>query len=113
MHNYAWGWPIRAIRMNPAHWPRNYGIKSGAADMLRYVLINIVPAAWRQLCSALWRDYVGYFKVGSMVTGDWGGTFPGHVKNICWPATQESMLFGANPARKISRAASASYLPFQ
>ncbi|MCX7217863.1 MAG: beta-lactamase, partial [Burkholderiales bacterium] len=107
MRNYAWGYnqANQAIRMNPgALAAPTYGIKSSAADMLRYVQVNIdasglAPTMQRALAAT----HVGYFKVGSMVQGLGWEQFPYPVTLAhLLDGNSEGMIFDANPAQKIS-----------
>ncbi len=107
MRNYAWGYnqANQAIRMNPgALAAPTYGVKSSAADMLRYLQVNIdasglAPTMQRALAAT----HVGYFKVGSMVQGLGWEQFPYPVTLAhLLDGNSEGMIFDANPAQKIS-----------
>lgn len=73
MVNYAWGYnkENKPIRVNPGVFDaETYGVKSSAADMVRYMQANIAPD---QLTGPIQRavaaTHVGYFRVGGMVQG--------------------------------------------
>lgn len=73
MAHYAWGYDKtnKAVRVTPGVLDAQaYGVKSSAADMVRYVQANIAP---EQLDTPLRRavqgTHVGYFKAGPMVQG--------------------------------------------
>lgn len=72
MDRYAWGTKgNRAVRVNPAVFAdETYGVKTSAADLIRFVDVNIAPdkldAPMRRAVEA---THVGYFKIGAMVQG--------------------------------------------
>jgi beta-lactamase class C len=73
MQDYAWGYNSanKAVRANPDVFEaETYGVKSSAADMIRYVQANIDPgqlaAPWRQAVAC---THTGYFKIGDTVQG--------------------------------------------
>ncbi|MCW5688549.1 MAG: beta-lactamase [Pseudolabrys sp.] len=72
MDRYAWGYKgSKAVRVNPAVFAdETYGVKTSAADLIRFVDINIAPdqidAPMRRAVEA---THVGYFRVGAMVQG--------------------------------------------
>ncbi|MFZ6749945.1 class C beta-lactamase [Undibacterium sp. Ren11W] len=107
MGNYAWGYnrANQAIRMNPgALAAPTYGVKSSAADMLRFVQVNIDASGLEPTMQrALAATHVGYFKVGTMVQGLGWEQYPYPVTlEHLLAGNSESMLFDANPAQKIS-----------
>lgn len=106
--NYAWGYnrEHKAIRVNPGVFANEaYGVKSTAADMIRFVQVNIDPS---QLAGPMQRavagTHVGYFQVGEMVQGLGWEQYP-------YPITLERLLAGnsvtmimePNPARRLDR----------
>ncbi|MBZ2207873.1 class C beta-lactamase [Massilia soli] len=95
MPSYAWGYnrDNKAIRVNPGVYADEaYGVKSSAADMLRFVQLNLDPG---QLAGPLQRavagTHVGYFQVGDMVQGlGW--------EQYAYPVSLERLLAGNSPA---------------
>jgi beta-lactamase class C len=105
--NYAWGYnrANQPTRVNPDVFDAEaYGVKSSAADMIRYVQTNIDPdqlaAPMRRAVEA---THVGYFEVGAMTQGLGWEQYP-------YPVTLERLLAGnaqgiitdANPAKQIA-----------
>jgi beta-lactamase class C len=72
MARYAWGYrDDQAIRVQPGPLDAEaYGVKSSAADMLRFVEANLdpsqLPAPLRQ---AIATTHLGYYRVGDMTQG--------------------------------------------
>lgn len=71
MQDYAWGYNSanKAVRANPDIFEaETYGVKSSAADMIRYVQANIDPgqlaAPWREAVAC---THTGYFRIGDTV----------------------------------------------
>ncbi|WP_374757627.1 class C beta-lactamase [Jeongeupia sp. HS-3] len=73
MADYAWGYDKanKPIRVNPGMFDAEaYGIKSTAADMARFVQVNIDPGKLEgPMRRAVEGSHVGYFKIGDMVQG--------------------------------------------
>ncbi|CAA0127112.1 Beta-lactamase [Mycolicibacterium vanbaalenii] len=73
MGGYAWGYDAdnRPTRVSPGVLDAEaYGVKSTAADMLRFVEANIAPAGLEApMRDAVEGTHVGYFKVADMVQG--------------------------------------------
>lgn len=95
MGNYAWGYnrDNKAIRVNPGVFDAEaYGVKSNAADMLRFVQLNLDPG---QLTGPMRRavagTQVGYFQVGEMVQGLGWEQYP-------YPISVDRLLAGNSPA---------------
>ena len=91
MGRYAWGssqsgQPVRAGR--GAVDAQSYGIKSSAADMIRYLEANIDPSRLAGPARRAVEDsQVGYFRVGAMIQGlGW--------EQYRQPVTLESLLAG-------------------
>ena len=89
--NYAWGYnrANKPVRVNPGVFDAEaYGVKSSAADMIRYVEANIAPG---QLAAPMQRavesTHVGHFEVGAMVQGLGWEQYP-------YPTTLERLLAG-------------------
>lgn len=107
MGDYAWGHnqANKPVRVNRGPFDLEaYGIKSGSADMVRYMQANIdpsqLPAAMR---AALDCTHVGYFQVGEMTQGlgweQYRGT-PTLQRLQAGNSTDISMK--PNPAKKIA-----------
>ena len=73
MENYAWGYnkANEPIRLDPGVFDAEaYGVKSTAADMIRFVEANIRPETLETpIRRAVEGTHVGYFKIGEMVQG--------------------------------------------
>lgn len=95
MASYAWGYnrDNKAIRVNPGVYADEaYGVKSSAADMLRFVQLNLDPAALAEpMRRAVAGTHVGYFQVGQMVQGLGWEQYP-------YPVSLERLLAGNSPA---------------
>jgi beta-lactamase class C len=89
--DYAWGYDKdeKAVRVNPgALDAETYGVKSTAADMIRFVQINIDPSALAEpVRHAVVGTHRGYFKVGEMVQGLGWEQYP-------YPVSQDQLLEG-------------------
>ena len=67
--DYAWGYTSKGqqIRMAPGMLSDTYGIKTTAADMIRFLQENIDPAGLPEsLQQAIVRTHTGYFHAGPM-----------------------------------------------
>ncbi|HEX3848718.1 MAG TPA: class C beta-lactamase [Steroidobacteraceae bacterium] len=89
--DYAWGYDMdeKPVRVNPgALDAETYGIKSTAADMIRFVQINIdLGALAEPMRHAVVGTHRGYFEVGEMVQGlGW--------EQYSYPASQDHLLEG-------------------
>lgn len=89
-----------------------YGIKSSAADMVRYIEINMQPETLEpSLRRAIEGTHVGYFKVGPMVQGLGWEQYPYPVPlDRLLAGNSDNMVFGPNAAMalKSTRAAGAT-----
>jgi beta-lactamase class C len=98
MTDYAWGYDKadQPVRVRPDVFDaETYGVKSSAADMIRYVQANIAP---REIASPMARaiecTHVGFDRVGEIVQGlGW--------EQLRGPFTLERLL-DANSARMIN-----------
>jgi beta-lactamase class C len=93
MADYAWGdREGKPVRVNPGPLDdETYGIKSTAADMIRFVQANIDPSGLEvALRRAVAATHVGYFRVNGMVQGLGWEQFP-------YPLSRE-LLLGGNAA---------------
>jgi len=110
---YAWGYneANQPIRMNPgAFADEAYGVRSTAADMIRFVQLNIAPDALPQpLRLAVQGTHVGYFKVGGMVQGlGWEQyPYPVTLKNLL-AGNSETIIWDAHPAKRLTGKAPAT-----
>jgi beta-lactamase class C len=73
MKDYAWGYSKanKPIRVNPGVFDAEaYGVKSTAADMIRFVAANLRPETLEApVRRAVEGTHVGYFRTGEMVQG--------------------------------------------
>ncbi|WP_183443287.1 class C beta-lactamase [Pseudoduganella violacea] len=111
--SYAWGYnkDNKPVRVNPGAFDAEaYGIKSTAADMIRYLQANIDPS---QLDAAARRavdgTHVGYFEAGAMVQGLGWEQYP-------YPVSLERLLDGnssamVREAKPVKRIASPAVAP--
>ena len=107
MGRYAWGYTSdnEPIRVSPGAFDAEaYGVKSTAADMIRFVEANIrTERLDRPMRRAIEGTHIGYFKIGEMVQGlGW--------EQFGYPITLErllagnssTMMFQPNPATRIT-----------
>jgi beta-lactamase class C len=91
MGNYAWGYnkADTPTRMTPGVLAAEaYGVKTSAADLLRFIEINIRPETLSMpLRRSIEATHVGYFKVGEMVQGLGWEQYP-------YPIALDSLLAG-------------------
>lgn len=91
MARYAWGTKKagKKVRVTPAVLDAEaYGVKTSAADLIRFVDYNIHPDTLEPaLRQAVEGTHVGYFKVGEMVQGLGWEQYP-------YPVTLERLLAG-------------------
>lgn len=108
MPRYAWGYnrENKAIRVNPGVFANEaYGVKSTAADMIRFVQVNIDPG---QLAGPMQRavagTHVGYFKVGEMVQGlGWEQyTYPISLERLL-AGNSAAMIMEPNPSTRLEQ----------
>jgi beta-lactamase class C len=103
---YAWGYNKngKAVRVTPAVFDAEaYGVKSSAADLIRFVESNIRPETLEPaLRQAVEGTHVGYFKVGEMVQGLGWEQYP-------YPVALEQ-LFAGNSATMSMRPNAATQL---
>ena len=91
MDDYAWGYNAdnEPIRVNPGVFDAEaYGVKSSAADLLRFVEANIAPNDLEApMRDAVQGTHVGYFKTGDMTQGlGW--------EQYSYPVTLDRLLAG-------------------
>jgi beta-lactamase class C len=89
--SYAWGYDSEnaPTRVSPGALDAEaYGVKSTAADMLRFVEANIAPSALEPpMRDAVEQTHVGYFKVADMVQGLGWERYP-------YPVSVDQLLAG-------------------
>ena len=109
---YAWGHDKagREIRVNPGVLDAQaYGVKSTAADMIRFVEANLQPQllapAMRQAVQA---TQVGYFRAGALVQGLGWEQYPGPVKlEILLAGNSSTMALDPHEAAPVEGATTA------
>ena len=91
MADYAFGYAKddRPIRVNPGVLDAQaYGVKSTAADMVRFVELNMAPTGLeRKLQRAIVATHTGYYRVGPMTQGLAWEMYP-------WPTALDPLLEG-------------------
>jgi len=91
MPRYAWGYSRtnQPVRVNPGPLDAEaYGVKSSAADMIRFVQLNLRPAALEPaLRRAVELSQTGYAKIGDMTQGLGWEQYP-------WPIKLDQLLAG-------------------
>ena len=99
MAEYAMGYlDDKPHRVSPGPFDvETYGIKTTAADMIRFVQANIDPSALEPaLRLAIAATHIGYFQAGTLTQGlGW--------EQYRWPVSREALL-GGNSAEMIGRA---------
>lgn len=109
MADYAWGYnqENKAVRMNPGILAMQaYGVRSTAADMIRFVQANIAPEGLAEpMRRAVEGTHVGYFKVGPMVQGLGWEQYPYPVSLATLLAgNSQTMAWEPNPATRLNPA---------
>lgn len=88
---YAWGYSRtnQPVRVNPGPLDAEaYGVKSSAADMIRFVQINLRPGSLEpSMRRAVELTQTGYAQVGPMVQGLGWEQYP-------WPVPRDQLLAG-------------------
>jgi beta-lactamase class C len=107
MSAYAWGYDKAGepIRVHPGVFDAEaYGVKSTAADMIRFVKANISPDRLdASMRNAIQSTHIGYFASGELVQGIGWEQYP-------YPVTLDRLLAGnsdamtlqSNPARQVA-----------
>lgn len=101
---YAWGDKDgRPIRVNPGLLDAEaYGVKSSAADMIRFVEANIDPSRLDPpLRRAIEGTHVGYVRVGPMVQGLGWEQYPDPVSLERLQAGNAAAMLQAQPAERL------------
>ncbi|HEV7370929.1 class C beta-lactamase [Arenibaculum sp.] len=107
MGDYAWGYRAdRPVRVSPGMFDAQaYGVKSSAADMIRFVEANIRPDTLDDtIRRAVEGTHVGYFSVGGMVQGLGWEQYP-------YPVTLERLLAGNSRTMAMEANAAAAVIP--
>jgi beta-lactamase class C len=105
--DYAWGYDKadKPVRVNPGLLGEEaYGIKSTAADMIRFVQANIEPGRLDgPVRRAIEATHLGHFRVGPMVQGlGWEQyPYPVSVERLL-SGNAAGMIFAANPAERLA-----------
>ncbi len=106
MANYAYGYSKedKPIRVNPGVLAAEaYGIKTGSADLLRFVEANIGYQGDEAVKSAIALTHTGFYSVGDMTQGlGW--------ESYAYPVTEQTLLAGnssaviynANPVKPVA-----------
>jgi beta-lactamase class C len=106
MGDYAWGYnqANKPGRMSPGPLAaETYGIRSSAADMVRYLQANIDPGKLETpLRRAVEGTHVGYFNIDGMVQGlGWEQyPYPVSLKEL-QAGNSQTMIWEANPAHAL------------
>lgn len=106
MDNYAWGYDDgdAPVRVNPGVLDAEaYGVKTSAADMLRFIEANIAPDTLEpHLRDAVEGTHIGYFEVGEMVQGLGWEQYPYPVSLDRLQAGNSVAAMKPNPATSIT-----------
>jgi beta-lactamase class C len=106
MADYAWGYNSanKAVRVNPGVFDAEaYGVKSSAADMIRFVQANIDPSQLAQpMRQAVECTHTGYFQIGDTVQGLGWEQYRAPVRLAQLQAgNSEKMSRGLSPATRL------------
>jgi beta-lactamase class C len=106
MADYAWGYNSanKAVRVNPGVFDAEaYGVKSSAADMIRFVQHNIDPGQLPEpMRRAVECTHTGYFQINDTVQGLGWEQYRAPVSLARLQAgNSEKMSRGANPATRL------------
>lgn len=106
MPDYAWGYnrANRPVRVNPGVFDEeSYGVKSSAADMIRFVQANLDPAGLAPpLRRAIEGTQVGYFQAGPMVQGlGWEQYRPPFALADLLAGNSDKIIREANPVSRL------------
>lgn len=107
MGHYAWGYDQanQPVRMQPDIFDAQaYGVRTTAADMIRFVQANIAPQRLAEpVRRAVAGTQIGYFQVGDMTQGlGWEQyAYPVSLQRLL-AGNAESMIWDANAARRLT-----------
>jgi beta-lactamase class C len=104
--DYAWGYDKqnRPVRVNPGVFDAEaYGVKSTAADMIRFVQVNMDTSGLEApMRRAIDGTHVGYFEVDGMVQGLGWEQYPYPVAlERLLEGNSEPRIFNPNPAKRV------------
>jgi beta-lactamase class C len=107
MANYAWGYnkADNPVRVNPGVLDaETYGVKSTAADMIRFVQANIDSTRHEEpLRRAIEGTHLGFFKIGDMVQGLGWEQYPYPITlERLQAGNSEAMIFDPNGAKLLT-----------
>lgn len=107
MGSYAWGYDMQGepVRVGPGVFAEEaYGVKSTAADMIRFVQANIEPARLSgPVRRAVEGTHTGYFQVGGMVQGlGWEQYRSPVTLPLLLQGNSEKVIREANAASRLS-----------
>jgi beta-lactamase class C len=107
MPDYAWGYnnENKPVRVNPGVFDAEaYGIKSTAADMIRFVQLNVDASKLEEpVRRAVEETHSGYFDVDGMVQGLGWEQYPYPVSlERLLRGNSSTIIFNPNPARPIA-----------
>jgi beta-lactamase class C len=107
MADYAWGYKKenKPVRVNPGVLDAQaYGVKSTAADMIRFVQLNMDTSGLEEpVRRAVDATHSGYFEVGGMVQGlGWEQyPYPSVLESLLL-GNSETIIFDPNAARRVA-----------
>jgi beta-lactamase class C len=106
MPDYAWGYNSanKAVRANPGVFAAEaYGVKSSAADMIRFVQLNIDPGGLPEpVRQAVDCTHTGYYQIGDTIQGLGWEQYRASVSLAQLQAgNSEKMSRGLNPATRL------------
>lgn len=107
MPDYAWGHDDQGkpVRVSPGTLDaESYGVKSSAADMVRYLQANIDPASLDKATRrAIEGTHIGYYAVGTMVQGLGWEQYRGPLTmQRLLDGNAANMIHDANPVQKLT-----------
>ncbi|MEQ1684022.1 MAG: class C beta-lactamase [Burkholderiaceae bacterium] len=107
MADYAWGYNTanKPVRVNPGVFDaETYGVKSTAADMIRFVQLNLDTSGLEPpVRSAVEATHGGHFEVGTMVQGlGWEQyPYPTSLASLL-KGNSNTIIFDANPTKPVA-----------
>jgi beta-lactamase class C len=106
MPDYAWGYNSanKAVRVNPGVFDAEaYGVKSSAADMIRFVQLNVDSGTLAEpMRQAVACTHTGYFQIGHTVQGlGWEQYRAPASLAYLQAGNSEKMSRGLNPATRL------------
>lgn len=106
MDKYAWGYRANMpVRVGPGVFDAEaYGVKSTAADMIRFVEANIRPERLKApMRRAVEGTHIGYFRTGEMVQGLGWEQYPYPITlDRLLAGNSSTMIMEANPAVRLT-----------